>query len=207
MTIISESTVGNSIALAEKEVRLLFANSIPADYSYHDLTHTERVVEMALEMAKAYNLSDARIKLMGIAAWFHDSGYSMGVKDHEINSSKIATDFLTEHKFSSKERNIVVELILSTKIETKAYNVEQRILRDADLHYLGGLDYFDRANKLREEWEHTQGITLNDSDWYQRNLDFMSNHTFETSFGRKHFNEQKQLNINLIKEKKAQLSI
>ncbi len=52
---------------------------------------------------------------------------------------------------------------------------------------------------LRREWELTKGITYTDEEWFQLNIDFLSNHFYFTPFARKHFDKDQQNNLARLK--------
>jgi HD superfamily phosphodiesterase len=76
----------------------IFTHQVKPEFVFHNLEHTEDVVEACSYMADYYKLNeDDRFVLM-VSAWFHDTGFSKGeASGHEDESIRIATDFLSQH--------------------------------------------------------------------------------------------------------------
>ena len=66
---------------------------------YHDLEHTQEVVDASKEIGMASNLTDDEMETVLVAAWFHDTGYYTGMDDHESKSKEVAEEFLTGSRF------------------------------------------------------------------------------------------------------------
>ena len=74
----------------QQHVKDLFEKNSDPRLVYHNLKHTEFVVEKCAEIGTAENLSDEEKELVAISAWFHDVGYFEGMKGHEERSAEIA---------------------------------------------------------------------------------------------------------------------
>lgn len=91
---------GNSLLdAAEKHVREFFKQKISPDFVFHDLPHTEKVVESVIEIGQGYQLDEQEMEILQLAAWFHDAGYDQGPDEHEERSARYARDFLTDHRY------------------------------------------------------------------------------------------------------------
>lgn len=56
-----------------------------------------------------------------IAAWFHDTGFTKSIKNHEEESVTIASAFLKMNKnYTETDIKSVCDLILATKIRARA---------------------------------------------------------------------------------------
>ena len=93
----------------------------------------------------------------------------------------------------------IQECILATKAPQHPHSATARILCDAVLFHLADKNYFDELKLLRREWELTKGITHTDEEWFQLNIDFLSNHFYFTPFARKNFDKDQQNNLARLK--------
>lgn len=187
------------IQSAKEEASAIILNLSSQGFEYHNLDHTNEVVAATSRLATALKLSESDILLLTLAAWFHDTGYS-DIEHHETKSAEIAERFLTDHGCDDDLKKKVRAIILSTKISESPSTLLEEIIRDADLHYLGATDYFERADRLRKEWELTLSRVLTDDEWHQLNLDFFHSHMFHTQVARDIFGPGKTQNQGRIAE-------
>lgn len=172
------------------------------DWCYHNITHTERVVQAASMLCDHYYLNEEHRSQVLIAAWFHDIGYHNGAKNHEEAGVKIAQPYLAQ--FDGVDSDKICQLIRATSMATDPANLEEEIIRDADLHYLGQTTYFDHADLLRKEWVVTQGQVLETVAWYQTNIAFFELHRFFTEFAQHTYGPAKRQNLQSIKKRLQQ---
>ena len=71
------------LADVEAHVEHFIHREVDASFVYHNFQHTCAVVEAAEELAAHYEVSDDERLAILIAAWFHDTGYAEGWRDHE----------------------------------------------------------------------------------------------------------------------------
>ncbi|HEX2534253.1 MAG TPA: HD domain-containing protein, partial [Chitinophagaceae bacterium] len=84
------------IAAARKTVTDIFTHQVRPEFVFHNLEHTEDVVEACSYMADHYKLGPEDRLVLMLAAWFHDTGYASGTgAGHEGESIRHATTFLT----------------------------------------------------------------------------------------------------------------
>ena len=115
------------IDATEKFVVTFLNKNLDASFVYHNLTHTQRVVEKANELADLSGINDIQKNILLIASWFHDTGYTKDIKNHEAESVIIATDFLKQQKVSETDITLVCDLILATKMNAKPNNKLEKI--------------------------------------------------------------------------------
>src|SRR5215210_5133092 len=83
------------LAAARNYVTEIFTHNVKPQFVFHNIEHTEDVVEACSHMADHYKLEEEDRLVLLLAAWFHDTGYSLGsAAGHEQESIRIATDFL-----------------------------------------------------------------------------------------------------------------
>lgn len=137
----------------EKFVFSFLSKNIHSNFVYHNLAHTQRVVESVKEIAESLKLDNIALENLVIAAWFHDIGYVEGSDNHEQKSIKIAAKFLKENNFDEKRIQVVSEVILATEMNSVPKNILEEIIRDADCAHLASKDFIDYTSLLRREWE------------------------------------------------------
>jgi len=86
----------NLIAETEKFAVQLLNDKLDNKFVYHNLAHTQRVVKKAIELAELAQISEVEKNQLILCAWLHDTGYTQKIENHEDESVKIASAFLTE---------------------------------------------------------------------------------------------------------------
>ncbi|RCS26350.1 HD domain-containing protein [Polaribacter sp. WD7] len=190
---------------AEKFVFNLLSTELNTNYVYHNLAHTQRVVEKTKEISESLELSKTDTENLEIAAWFHDTGYIKGAKNHEQESVKIVSEFLEEKKVPASRIDIISKLILATKMGHEVTNDLEKIIVDADCAHLASKSFFDFTSLLRKEWELTGFKKFSDVDWVKSNIEFLSQqHRFKSDFALKNWTKRKEKNLSkLIKNLKS----
>ena len=97
------------ISEAEKFVFNLLSSQLDTNYMYHNLAHTQRVVEKTNELSENLNIAKTDAENLEIAAWFHDTGFTKTIDGHENESVKIARAFLSENGVSEENINKEIE--------------------------------------------------------------------------------------------------
>ena len=85
------------LASARNYVTEIFTRQVKPELVFHNLEHTEDVVEACSYMADYYKLEDEDRFVLLLSAWFHDTGYASGeAVGHEDRSIQTATEFLQQ---------------------------------------------------------------------------------------------------------------
>ncbi|PQJ75725.1 Pycsar system effector family protein [Polaribacter gangjinensis] len=180
----------------ENYVTTLLGTQLDAMYVYHNLAHTQRIVTVVKELVEASQLGENEAENVIIAAWFHDTGFVKGAKNHEEESVKIATDFLKEKGISEDQMATISAIILATKLGHQPKNELEKIIIDADCAHLASKNYEDFANLLRKEWELTSSKKLSDLEWTNQNIAFFAEqHRFYSTFALKEWTKNKSKNF------------
>ncbi|QOD60201.1 HD domain-containing protein [Polaribacter haliotis] len=192
------------IAEVEKFVYGLLSDELHANYVYHNLAHTQRVVEKTKELAENLEIIKVEADNLEIAAWFHDAGYIKGSENHEENSVIIAKDFLKTKNFSENRINTICQLILATKMNYLPQNNLEGIIKDADSSHLASKRFFDYTSLLRKEWELGLGKKYSNEEWIELNLSFLTHkHRYYSDFALKNWSKDKEKNLaKLLKNQK-----
>ena len=169
--------------------------NLDSNFVYHNLAHTQRVVEKVLELTDNNEVTEDQKRQLLIAAWFHDTGFVNTIEGHEKESAKIADTFLSDYRLPSSEINAIKQIILATEMSHEPTNKQEGIIRDADSAHISSKNYEDYASLLRKEWELTLGKEASKDEWLQENIDFLSSHTFNSPIASSKWEKRKGKNL------------
>ena len=183
---------------AEQYITKLLSEGLTSDHRYHNLKHTLKVREIALQLSNQMECTEEEIEVMELACLFHDAGFVKVYEGHEAISKQIAEAFLVEKEYPVEKMNQVLTLIEVTYPLKHPANKLEKIIKDADLNNLGSSNYFDYLKALRHEWGVFLNMSYNDDDWYKLNYKFVNNHEYYTNaakelLGAKYKENRKQL--------------
>jgi len=183
----------------EKYARQLLNNEITEKYTYHNIFHTEYVVNQAKLIGRHSGLNDEELNLVVVAAWFHDIGFVVSSTGHEEESKKIAEKFLLSKGVSKEQIEKVKDCIEATKMpHLPGDNMMAKVMCDADMSYLSEDFYYDRTVLLRKEWNNESEKKLSKKDYYTETLEVFKDHKYFTKYARKEFEPGKEKNILLL---------
>lgn len=169
--------------------------------AYHNISHTEYVVECAIKIGKEEGLDKKDMEALVIAAWFHDLGYVDGQEMHEERSAEMARQFLVENEAGEKKINKVTSAIISTKMPQNPQNLLEEVLCDADLYNLGSEDFFAKSERLRIEFNVTHQREISDGEWIKEGINFLTKHSYFTDYARAFLQPQKEKNTRKLEKK------
>ncbi|MFG6687768.1 Pycsar system effector family protein [Mariniflexile sp. HNIBRBA6329] len=183
----------------ENYVSSLLRRELPHVYIYHNLSHTQRVVNYTKEIIDGENITESDAENLIISSWFHDTGYIKGTDNHEEESIKIAVEFLKKENVLVDRIEVISNIILATKMGYDPKNKLEQIIRDADCAHFGHKNFIEISELLRYEWEQLYNKTYSDSEWTQENISFLTkNHQFYTHFAIENWQEEKDKNIAIL---------
>lgn len=148
---------------------------------YHSWEHTQTVEEAVIKYAELEKLSDHDLFLVRTAALFHDTGFLFRYHDNET----LAVELFSYHapKFGYQPDDIarINAIISATAIGAKPQNLAEAVMCDADLDYLGRLDYHVTAGKLFDEME-LYGEKITRKERIEIQIDYLENrHQYYTT--------------------------
>ena len=181
----------------------IFTHQVKPEFVFHNLEHTEDVVEACSYMADYYKLNeDDRFVLM-VSAWFHDTGFSKGeASGHEDESIRIATDFLSQHDVEPLFIQRISSAIQATRMPQSPISQVEKILCDSDLYHLATEDFKPRNQLLKQEREFLLEHKISKKDWRKNNINFLESHKYFTEYGQEFLEAKKTENLNLLQKKK-----
>ncbi|WP_435623634.1 Pycsar system effector family protein [Flagellimonas sp.] len=197
------------IGKAENYVTELLEKELDPKFLYHNLRHTQRVVKSTKELLNNYDLTDLEKEKLVLAAWFHDTGYTQGVSNHEENSCAIAKEFLTRNEYDATTIEAICDDIMATKRYYEPKRLSEQIIRDADSSHFAQRSYWETTDFLKEELEKLGIAEYTPKEWRDENIKmFRNEHQFYTDYAVENWQEGKERNLKqLVKEKKTEKEI
>ena len=168
---------------------------------YHNLNHTQSVVNATMQIANHYQLNDKDFFIVCTGAWFHDTGYFEDIKNHEQKGADLAVEFLKEQGIPAEVRDAVMQVILSTKMPQRPTNLLENILCDGDLFHLGTEDFTDKRKLMHKEIAMLYSIKRSKNECRLKDIAFLESQHYHTDYCTLLLNEQKQKNIDKLKSK------
>jgi len=167
----------NQVEKAKIYVTNLLTEKLASHHFFHNVDHTLDVANAVQRNCTLLNVDKRSSELAIIAAYFHDVGYINGAAYHEEVGVKIFKDYASENDFSSEEIDTIEKLILSTQMPQTPSNKLEKILCDADLDYLGRMDFMTRSHRLFQEWN-SLGIVKSQNEFDQLQVHFFKKHEY-----------------------------
>lgn len=188
----------------EQHVTDLLSNELGAEYMYHNLRHTQRVVASVIEIVTPLELTELDREKVILAAWFHDTGYIQGADIHKKKSCELAQRFLEQEKLATTEIKEICTLILATELMHEPTSELEKIIRDADAEHLAKKDFRSISEMLREELQKTNRANHTLSEWRNINIEmFRTEHRFYTDYANQNWQKEKDKNLRrLVKDRK-----
>jgi len=91
-------------------------------------------------------------------------------------------------------------LILATIVTHSPQNLQEQIIKDADLSGLASDNFVESNANLRHEWAVFIGRHYQPDEWYQETIDFMQEHEYYTSVARELYDGPKKKNLKKMKK-------
>lgn len=192
------------LAAARTYVTDLFQHQLNPAFVFHNLEHTEDVVEACSRIADHCRLEEEDRLVVLLAAWFHDTGFKSGhPEEHEKESIQIATEFLQQQGADADLIQRVSSCIQATRMPQSPLSLVEKIMCDADLYHLGSGDFKKMSQQLRQEQEAYYGKEISKRDWRQRNIEFLESHQYFTDYCQEKLEPQKQEWIRQLRKKQG----
>lgn len=192
--------------LVREHTTIFIKNNISNEYVFHDLVHTQQVVEAVVEISEEMHLNAKEREILEIAAWFHDTGYDVGQDGHEERSADYAAAFLTEKGYDAVSIEQVRLAILATRIPHQPKSLYEKVMCDADMAHLGKKVYWERSSRIREELVNTRGKIMTEEEWIEFELSFMLRHHYQTPIAEMLYEKRKAKNIKQLRKQQSRLN-
>ncbi len=185
----------------EQYVTGLFQENKNANLVFHNLQHTQDVVERTKEIAGHYYLSENDMLAVYIAAWFHDTGYLFtDAAHHEEKSVELMHDFMKTQAADEKLVTTIESCILATRPPGRHDNLLEEIICDADTYHLGTKAFKEADKKVWEEYNLT-GSVVDKAAWTSKTITLLNGHKFYTKYCEDLLEKGKQKNMKKLNKK------
>jgi predicted metal-dependent HD superfamily phosphohydrolase len=148
----------------------------------------------AVLLAQHSNLPKHEIRLLEVAAAYHDMGFIFTCTGHEQISIEIMSQSLPAYGFGLQEMEQIAGMIRATQLPQSPHNLLEQILADADLDILGRENFFERNKALWQELM-VCGEPVPWDEWLESQVQFLKNHTYFTPAARALRDTTKQKHI------------
>lgn len=183
------------------EIFQLLDDGLDPRLTYHSTTHTLDVIQQAERIGASEGITDPRmLVLLKIAALFHDTGFLYTYKGHEKKSCEIMEKTLAGPLFNSSEITMIKDMIMATKIPQSANTLPEMILCDADLDYLGRVDFERISDRLHQEMINYD-LVKTESEWDKLQVRFFESHSYLTSSSQRDRNPMKLQQLEKLRQK------
>ncbi len=192
----------------EEHIISVLKNDLPKSLTYHNADHTVDVVLQCMTIAKDEGITNERTLIeLKLAALYHDTGFLKTYFGHEEKSCEIARQDLSLFKINPAIIDNVCQIIIATKMPQSPKNMQQQIICDADLDYLGSNNYFGINEMLQKEFIFF-GIITNEEEWKASRINFLQRHVYFTQSQQKRRDMMKQAHLQgLLNEKVVRMQI
>jgi len=196
------------IKLHEAEDNILekLTKLLPKDLHYHNVDHTIEVCQAVERIALEEGVHNEDLYALKMAALYHDAGFIEKYQHNETIGAKMARNDLVKFGFNEEQINLIEKLILVTFSTKRPKNRLEKILRDADLDYLGREDFHDVSSRLKQELLDRK-MVRSDDHWDELQVSFLENHQYYTASAKSDRNALKKKHLEEIRyriAKKAQ---
>lgn len=181
-----------------------FQSHADARYLYHNETHTQNVVNAAMQIANHYQVSGKDLFVITIAAWFHDLGYFTQPQKHEVESARLAEEYLLTKGIDTSTIESVKNCILATHMPQSPKNLCEQIVCDSDLFHLGTNDFPEKNKLMRKEAEAIKGVNIDKAEWLTGTIQLFESHHYFTDYAQQLLNSLKTMHLLQLKNKQSE---
>ena len=188
---------------ADKFVLDLFKEKLPNSFIYHNYNHTQRVAKSTKELIENSEINVKEEQALLLAAWLHDTGYTIKFAGHEEESVKIARDFLKQNEADEDVIKMVEECILATKFDSTPTTKLEKIIKDADSSHLAKEYFLETSEFLRQELQLLNIKNYSPVEWLEENIKlFTEKHKYLTDYAARNWKPKKDKNLSALLEKR-----
>ncbi|ACU59905.1 HD domain-containing protein [Chitinophaga pinensis] len=192
--------------ITEKYVVDLYERLTPSSLLYHNLSHTQKVVAHATEIATYYQLDEQTLFIIKAAAWFHDTGHLVAeMAVHEAASVNLMRTFMETQQISDTLIDEISRCIMVTRFPSHPQTLPESIICDADTYHFGTSEFKITDDLVREEFQ--LRLCRQFPDWYEGALGLLKSHHFFTTYCQKKLDSGKFNNILYIEKKLENRSV
>lgn len=168
---------------AEEHATDILKNQLSSDLVFHNLEHTEKLVETIKLIGTYEQLSTADMEIVQMAAWFLNTGYRDVYDEHEEKSKAIASAFLKLKEVPQDKIDKISACILATQAGNKPKNKLEKVCVDAKQAININDNYKQALEQLRQEQLAVKKIEQSEVDSLQNHLETILKYDFYTTYG------------------------
>lgn len=169
---------------------------------YHSYNHTVEVIRDSITYGTLDGLSKTELRILALAAAFHDAGFLVSKDAHEERGAEIAVSYLNDYTFCTvKELELIITMIRDTKVVITGATYwrppEHKLscyLLDADVSNLGREDFMPRTEALARE------LGAERESFLRQSLKFLERHRWYTLPAKQLRQEIKDKNLNHLRQ-------
>jgi HD superfamily phosphodiesterase len=184
--------------LKAKDVALQLLDKLDSNLFYHSKQHSLDVCNAVGILCINEEIDAAKTELAKVAALFHDTGFLRQYKENEEQGCEIVKENLPQIGFNENEIEIICGMIMATKVPQQPKNKLEEIICDADLDYLGRLDFYAIGSTLHHELN-ANGIELSQKQWDEMQIKFLSKHEYFTATSKELRDDGKQKHLEKVR--------
>ena len=117
---------------AKTHINKRLKKELPKYLYYHSTEHIKDVYNSVKQIAAAEGVKGENLKLILIAAMYHDSGFMIQAKNHEKLSCDIVRETLPNFGFTLEQIKKICGMIMATQIPQNPQNHLEEIWCEAD---------------------------------------------------------------------------
>jgi uncharacterized protein len=149
--------------------------------AYHSVEHTLDVYDAVNRLAEMEGVDNHEMNLLKTAAIYHDCGMLRTYIGHEEAGTEIVQEVLPGFSYGQQDIEVINNMIMTTKLPQNAMTLQEMILCDADLDYLGRNDFQMISMRLKYEWDVLDIKPTTLKEWYQIQIQFLESHRYFTA--------------------------
>ena len=100
---------------AEEHIKDLLSREMPK-LPYHNVSHIYDVLDASLKIAESEQLGANDIKLLRVAALYHDAGFIRSAANHEEHGAQMAREILPTFRLNDEQIEKITSMIIATRI-------------------------------------------------------------------------------------------
>lgn len=183
-----------------------YEEKVSALLNYHSIEHTRLVAKVSETIADAEGLSERDKDIVVVAAWFHDIGHAVSLKDHEAEGCKIARQFLADKGMDEAFIVEVEKCIGATKMGAPKNSLLEEIIGDADHAHAGMDNFMEISNLLRKEMCNFVERKCSKLEYWKQTLDFILGINYHTNYAQNTFEPVRLKNIKKVEKRIKKLA-
>ena len=156
-----------------------WSKEAPYGLFFHNIRHTLDVYTNIELLGKAEDSGEEEMLIMRTTGLFLYAGYLFSYHNPLKKSIEFAQKVLPDFKYDPKQIARICALLKSIDLGKKPETSEEKIIRDAEMIYLGRIDFPDKAFALYKEMKEHNEINSFES-WKKQMKQLLSEHEYYT---------------------------